>query len=58
MLRCVTRPPAWRQGPTPFLEIQVSDLLDLQILTWEPEVTSKAYTQGTRSDENENPLKS
>jgi hypothetical protein len=32
MLRCVTRPPARRQGPIPFRKIQVSDLLDLQIL--------------------------
>jgi hypothetical protein len=31
-LKCVTRSPARRQGPTPFSEIQVYDLLDLQIL--------------------------
>jgi hypothetical protein len=35
MLKCVMRPPARRQGPTPFSEIQVSDLLDLQILSTE-----------------------
>jgi hypothetical protein len=42
MLKCVTRSPARRQGPTPFLEIQVSDLLDLQILVKDAMSTVRA----------------
>ncbi len=45
MLRCVTRPPARRQGPTPFHKIQVSDLLDLQILA----VVLPLYVRGSNN---------
>jgi hypothetical protein len=44
MLKCVTRLPARRQGPTPFSEIQVSDLLDLQILAIIRSSRTRTYT--------------